>query len=140
MRGLEEVLKKAVADNASDIFIVAGGFLCYKVDGEIRPMDDFSKLTPADTEAFIDEIYKYSNRSKEHFMKDGDDDFSFAMENLARFRVNTYFQRGSQATVIRVVAFSIPDYHQLGIPDDIIELSKLQHGLIIISGTAGLHY
>ena len=137
MRGLEEVLKKAVADNASDIFIVAGGFLSYKVDGEIRSMDDFSKLTPADTEAFIDEIYKYSNRSKEHFMKDGDDDFSFAMENLARFRVNTYFQRGSQATVIRVVAFSIPDYNQLGIPDDIIELSKLQHGLIIISGTAG---
>ncbi len=59
------------------------------------------------------------------------------MENLARFRVNTYFQRGSQATVIRVVAFRIPDYKEMGIPEQIIELSKLQHGLIIISGTAG---
>lgn len=137
MRSLEEVLRRAVADSASDIFIVAGGFLSYKVDGEIRPMDEFAKLTPADTESFIDQIYAASNRSKEHFAKDGDDDFSFAMENLARFRVNTYFQRGSQAAVIRIVAFSIPDYREMGIPEDIIKLSKLQHGLIIISGTAG---
>lgn len=137
MTGLEEVLRKAVADGASDIFIVAGGCLSYKVDGEIRPMEESGRLLPADTEQFIDQIYEYAHRSKEHFMKEGDDDFSFAMENLARFRVNTYFQRGSQATVIRIVAFSIPDHREMGIPDDIIELSKLQHGLIIISGTAG---
>lgn len=137
MTGLEEVLRKAVADSASDIFIVAGGCLSYKVDGEIRPMEESVRLLPADTEQFIDQIYQYAHRSKEHFMKEGDDDFSFAMENLARFRVNTYFQRGSQATVIRIVAFSIPDHREMGIPDDIIELSKLQHGLIIISGTAG---
>lgn len=137
MTGLKEVLQKAVADSASDIFIVAGGCLSYKVDGEIRPMEESVRLLPADTEQFIDQIYEYAHRSKEHFMKDGDDDFSFAMENLARFRVNTYFQRGSQATVIRIVAFSIPDHREMGIPDDIIELSKLQHGLIIISGTAG---
>lgn len=137
MTGLEEVLRKAVADSASDIFIVAGGCLSYKVDGEIRPMEESVRLLPHDTEQFIDQIYEYAHRSKEHFMKEGDDDFSFAMENLARFRVNTYFQRGSQATVIRIVAFSIPDHREMGIPDDIIELSKLQHGLIIISGTAG---
>lgn len=137
MTGLEEVLRKAVADSASDIFIVAGGCLSYKVDGEIRPMEESVRLLPGDTEHFIDQIYEYAHRSKEHFMKEGDDDFSFAMENLARFRVNTYFQRGSQATVIRIVAFSIPDHREMGIPDDIIELSKLQHGLIIISGTAG---
>lgn len=137
MTGLEEVLIKAVADGASDIFIVAGGYLSYKVDGEIRPMDDSDKLSPAETTYFIDEIYSYAKRSKDHFLKTGDDDFSFAMKNLARFRVNTYMQRGSHATVIRVVAFSIPDYRQLGIPGSIIELSKMQHGLIIISGTAG---
>lgn len=137
MTGLVEVLKKAVIGGASDIFIIAGGFLSYKVDGEIRPMDETGKLVPEDTERYIDEIYECAHRSKKYFTEKGDDDFSFAIGKLARFRVNTYFQRGSQAAVIRVVAFSIPDYHDLGIPDDIIELSKLQHGLIIISGTAG---
>ena len=137
MMGLEEVLHKAVEEHASDIFIVAGGYLSYKVDGEIRPLSEEEKLTPAETESFIDEIYEYSNRSKQYFVNDGDDDFSFAMDGLARFRVNTYFQRGSQAAVIRVVAFSIPDYKELGIPEEVIQLSKLTHGLIIISGTAG---
>ena len=56
---------------------------------------------------------------------------------MARFRVNSYFQRGSQAAVIRVVSFRIPDYKELGIPEEVIALSKLQHGMIIISGTVG---
>lgn len=137
MAGLEEVLRKAVENSASDIFIVAGGYLSYKLAGEICPIDDSTKLTPADTEKLIDEIYRYADRSKDNFLKDGDDDFSFAIGQLARFRVNTYFQRGSQAAVIRIVAFSIPDYHRLGIPEEIIGLSHLLHGMIIISGTAG---
>ena len=137
MIGLETVLKRAVEDGASDIFIVAGGYISYKVDGEIRPMDESMRLTQMETAYFIDEIYSYSQRSKETFLKNGDDDFSFAIEELARFRVNTYLQRGSQAAVIRVVAFSIPDYKKLGIPEEVIALSKLQHGMVIISGTAG---
>lgn len=137
MPALEEILRKAVEAKASDIFIVAGGSLSYKVDGSIRPMYTEDKLLPADTEKLIDEIYVYANRSQEHFLKEGDDDFSFAIGELSRFRVNTYKQRGSLASVIRVVAFSIPDYRTLGIPESIIGLSRLQHGMIIISGTAG---
>ena len=137
MTSLEEVLSKAVKDSASDIFIVAGGYLSYKVDGEIRSMDESMKLTPTETSYFIDEIYSFAKRSKEYYLQQGDDDFSFAIEDLARFRVNSYFQRGSQAAVIRVVSFRIPDYKELGIPEEVIALSKLQHGMIIISGTAG---
>ena len=137
MAELEEVLRKAVDNKASDIFIVAGGYLSYKVNGEIKPISGAERMMPTDTARFIDTIYEYARRSKEMFLKNGDDDFSFAIEQLARFRVNTYFQRGSQAAVIRVVAFSIPDYHAMGIPEGIIELSHLLHGMIIISGTAG---
>jgi len=57
---------------------------------------------------------------KHIFLEEGDDDFSFAIEDLARFRVNSYFQRGSQAAVIRVVSFRIPDYRELGIPEEVI--------------------
>ena len=137
MTSLEEVLSKAVKDSASDIFIVAGGYLSYKVDGEIRSMDESMKLTPTETSYFIDEIYSFAKRPKEHYLQQGDDDFSFAIGKLARFRVNTYMQRGSQAAVIRVVAFDIPDYRELDIPDGIMELAELKHGMVIISGTAG---
>ena len=138
MERLVEILRKAVSDGASDIFIVAGGALSYKVDGEIRPMEaSTERLMPDDTKVLLDEIYECASREKTHFLEEGDDDFSFAIEDLARFRVNSYFQRGSQAAVIRVVSFRIPDYKELGIPEEVIALSKLQHGMIIISGTAG---
>ncbi len=137
MESLVEVLKKAVANGASDIFIIAGGSLSYKVDGEIRPVFEDRKLMPDDTARYIDEIYKYAKRPKEIFAKKGDDDFSFAIERVARFRANTYLQRGSQAAVIRVVAFSIPDYREMGIPKEVVQMARLKHGMIIISGTAG---
>lgn len=138
MAGLEEILRKSVEAGASDIFIVAGGPLSYKVSGEICPIDgNTTKLMPSDTEVYINEIYEIAKRSREMFLQDGDDDFSFAIGQLARFRVNAYHQRGSQAAVIRIVAFEIPDYRTMGIPDSVIELSNLMHGMIIISGTAG---
>ena len=126
MERLVEILRKAVSDGASDIFIVAGGALSYKVDGEIRPMEaSAERLMPDDTKVLLDEIYECASREKTHFLEEGDDDFSFAIEDLARFRVNSYFQRGSQAAVIRVVSFRIPDYKDLGIPEEVIALSKL---------------
>ena len=69
MTSLEEVLSKAVKDSASDIFIVAGGYLSYKVDGEIRSMDESMKLTPTETSYFIDEIYSFAKRSKEYYLQ-----------------------------------------------------------------------
>lgn len=138
MPNLEEILSKAVQNKASDIFIITGGVLSYKVAGNIQPVfEDGQKLMPDMTEAIIEEIYQSAHRDKSHFLNKGDDDFSFAIGHLARFRVNTYFQRGSQSCVIRIVAFDIPDYHEMGIPDSVIELSKVKHGMIIISGTAG---
>ena len=138
MYNLEELLKKAVEDRASDIFIIAGGMLSYKIDGEIKSIDsEGQKLLPNETSYFINEIYTYAKRDKERFMEEGDDDFSFAMGGLARFRVNAYMQRGSQAAVIRIVPFQIPDYKTLGIPESIINLSKITSGMVIISGTAG---
>ncbi len=138
MHSLEEILSKAVEKKASDIFIITGAALSYKLAGDIQNVfDDGEKLMPAMTEALIDEIYRTANRDKTHYMERGDDDFSFAIGHLARFRVNTYFQRGSQSCVIRIVAFDIPDYHDIGIPDSVMELAKVKHGMIIISGTAG---
>lgn len=67
----------------------------------------------------------------------GDDDFSFTKGGLARFRVNTFRQRGSMAAVIRIVQFEIPDYRDLQIPEEVMKVAKEQHGMVIFSGTAG---
>jgi twitching motility protein PilT len=73
----------------------------------------------------------------EHFIKTGDDDFSFAVPGLARFRVNAYRQRGSLAAVVRVVSFDIPDWRSLHIPESVMKLAEVEHGMILVTGTAG---
>lgn len=133
---LLEYLQRGVTDGASDIFIVAGGFMSYKIDGKILQMEQ-ARLLPQKTESLIREIYAMANRNIDDYLSQGDDDFSFAQPGLARFRVSAFRQRGSLAAVIRVVAFDIPDYKKLGISEEVMSVANLTHGLVLISGTAG---
>ena len=129
-------LKAAVGSEASDVFFVAGKPVCEKREGHIFPVSE-ARLMPADTEQLITGMYEAAGRSMEHFLRCGDDDFSFAVSGLARFRVNTYRQRGSMAAVIRVVSFDIPDWRQWHIPEAVMALAEQTSGMILVTGTAG---
>ncbi len=131
-----EYLEAAVAHGASDVFFVAGRSACEKREGTIRPMEG-ERLMPADTEEIITQMYRAAERSMEHFLTRGDDDFSFAVRGLARFRVNTYRQRGSMAAVVRVVPFDIPNWQERGIPERVMALAEQTSGMILVTGTAG---
>ena len=93
---------------------------------------------PADTEQLIREIYHLANnRNFQRFLDQGDDDFSFAIPGLSRFRVNTYRQRGSLAAVIRMIAFELPDPRQLNIPEEVMEAADFTKGMVLVTGPAG---
>lgn len=136
MADLLEYLKKATLDGGSDIFFISGAQVSYKLDGVLVPMEN-GRLMPNQAEELLTGIYELAERDIAPFMKSGDDDFSFAVPGMARFRVNAYRQRGSLAAVIRVVPFSIPDYRALHIPEQIMELSQLGSGLVLFTGVAG---
>lgn len=132
---LMDYVTTATQRGAADLFILAGAPCCIRLGRELMPLDD-RKLMPDDTKALITEIYALANREMDAYYRTWDDDFSFAVAGLARFRVNTYRQRGSMAAVIRVVSFSIPDWKELRIPEQVIELSKLRSGMVLVTGTA----
>ena len=136
MAGLTEYLNRAVSGGASDLFIVAGGPVCAKEDKRLVPISE-DRVFPQQTEELIREVYVLANRPIDRFLREGDDDFSFSVPGLARFRVNVYRQRGSMSAVIRVVAFDIPDYRSMGIPEEVIKLAQVQHGMVLVTGTAG---
>lgn len=136
MADLSTYLSRAAKENASDLFLVPGAPVSYKLDGQLLPMDA-QKLTPQQSELLIDQLYQLAERSPDTFKTTGDDDFSFSIPGLSRFRVNTYRQRGSLAAVIRVVAFSIPDWQGLSIPEQVMDLSRITNGMILVTGTAG---
>ncbi|MEF9946164.1 MAG: PilT/PilU family type 4a pilus ATPase [Lachnospiraceae bacterium] len=132
-----DLLKKAASDNASDVFLIAGLPLSCRVNGVLRRECE-DKLLPNDTENMITQIYHLAdNRPMEHLLVSGDDDFSFAIKGLSRFRVNTYKQRGSLAAVIRIITFTLPNPGDLGIPDTVIGLSNCNKGLVLVTGPAG---
>lgn len=136
MKKVRQYLEKAVHDRASDLFIIAGGPVSYKVDGNIRNLSE-EKVFPDETASLIQGIYQLADRPMDLYLERGDDDYSFASAGLARFRVNAYKQRGSMAAVIRIVQFDIPSCQELSIPDEIMKIANQQHGMVIISGTAG---
>ncbi len=131
-----EFLERAVADAASDLFILAGSPVLEKKDRHIVTLTN-RQMLPEETKQLIVQIYSMANRDMEAYEKTGDDDFSFAIPGLARFRVNAYRQRGSLAAVIRVVAFDIPDWNEMQISEEVMKLAKLSDGLILVTGTAG---
>lgn len=131
-----DFLKKAVTDEASDIFFLAGSPATEKVDGHIVPLAE-ERLLPDNTRELIGQVYELAKRPTAHFEATGDDDFSFAVPGVARFRVNAYRQRGSWAAVIRIVSFHIPDWRKLNIPEEVIKLSEVSSGMILVTGTAG---
>lgn len=136
MEKLMDYLTRVACDGASDLFIVPGGAVSMKLDGQLTPIG-VEKIMPTQGESLIREIYHMAGRDMEEYLRTGDDDFSFSVPGLARFRVNTYRQRGSCAAVIRVVAFSIPDWRQVGIPESVMSLAELTSGMVLVTGTAG---
>lgn len=133
---LLDYLTEAAHSGASDLFLVTGAPVSVKVEGVLRPLEE-ERIVPSRGEALVKELYTLAQRSATAFLQTGDDDFSFSVAGLARFRVNTYRQRGSVAAVIRVVAFSIPDYRTLNIPSEVISLADYTSGMVLVTGTAG---
>lgn len=131
------LLTKAAGDKASDVFLIAGLPLTCRVDGVLRRENE-TRLLPDDTRDLITQIYNLAGkRPMDRLEQKGDDDFSFAINGVSRFRVNTYRQRGSLAAVIRVIHFQLPDPATLGIPESIIKLGQLGKGLVLVTGPAG---
>lgn len=131
-----ELLRNAVAHQASDVFFVAGKPACEKLEGHLHQLSE-ERLLPQDTERILEGIYREANRDISSFLQKGDDDFSFAIPGLARFRVNTYRQRGSMAAVIRLVSFDIPDWQAFHLPPQVMTLADITSGMVLVTGTAG---
>ena len=129
-------LRRAVEDQASDIFIIAGGPLSEKLDGHMRPIGE-ERLLPPKTKELVTQIYALAERPMDDYLAEGDDDFAFAIPGLARFRVNAYRQRGSLAAVVRIVSFNIPDWEKIHIPQRVMDLASMTGGIILMTGTAG---
>ena len=134
---LEDFLRLILERKGSDIYIVPGAKVMAKVNDQLEALSE-NKLKLAECEDLIRQIYcKADSRSMERLTRDGDDDFSFGLASMGRFRCNAFRQRGTLAAVLRVVPFALPDAKALHIPDAVLNLSARKRGMALVTGPAG---
>lgn len=131
-----EILTKAAAEHAADIFIVSGAVLSYKADGKLFRMGE-TPLSPEDTKALVVQIFRLAKFDvSEDSIPEREKDFSLSVAGVGRFRANIYKQRSSWSAVLRYVPFELPDPVRLGIPEQVMQLSESRSGIVLITGVA----
>jgi twitching motility protein PilT len=132
---IEDILREAKDNGASDVHVTVGLPPKMRLNGKLVPMENFNKMLPPDTLAIAQEIM--SEKQLEKLEENGQHDMSFSIRGVGRYRLNVFKQRGSVAMAFRVVASEIPSIESLGIPEGVSELYKKKRGLVLVTGPTG---
>jgi twitching motility protein PilT len=132
---IDHLLAELWERKASDLLLTVGAPPLLRIDGALVPMQGASVLKPEDTELLVNNVL--SDDMRVRFQKEKEIDFSFNWRSVARFRGNAFFQRGSVSLAVRAIPFAIPSFAELGLPSITEKLTKLPHGLILVTGPTG---
>jgi twitching motility protein PilT len=111
---LRALLEEMIEKEASDLHITAGERPKLRVDGDMTDSSAPEILTAKDTLQLAYSVL--TENQKKRFETEDELDFSFGIQNLARFRGNVFKQRGCVAMVIRMIPFNVRTFQELGLP------------------------
>ncbi len=132
---IKDVLKAMVQLRSSDLFLKVGSPPRVRVDGAVRQLGTVSMSADDMRDAFM---LILGEHARETFKKNHEADAAYEDEDIGRFRVNAFMQRGNIGIVMRHVKGDIPSFKDLGLPVDTFErLSLLKRGLILVTGITG---
>ena len=132
---LRALLVEMIEREASDLHITAGERAKLRIDGEMANASAEEVLTPKDTLHLVYSVL--TENQKKRFELEDELDFSFGIENLARFRGNVFKQRGCVAMVLRMIPFSVRTLDELRLPPIANKLMERPRGLILVTGPTG---
>src|SRR5438045_3377758 len=128
------------AEGVSDLLFISGKPPLVEVHGRLSdfPIDTpESVLNPALIEEIAGHIMNGSERLRLEFSSTGSCDCSYAVENLARFRVNIFKQNGRHAIVMRKLPSEVPTVDRLALPPIFREIIKEKGGIVVLTGGNG---
>ena len=135
MFNLRSLLEEMIEKGASDLHLTAGERPKLRVDGDIVSASVEEVLSPKDTLSLAYSVL--TENQKKRFELEDELDFSFGIQNLARFRGNVFKQRGCVAMVLRMIPFNILTFDDLGLPAIVGQLADRPRGLILVTGPTG---
>lgn len=131
---LNQLLKAVVDQNASDLHLVTGSVPCLRVNGRIVRIKS-EKLSPIEVKEMCYSLL--SDKQKAVFEEQKELDFSFGVKKMARFRCNLSYHMGTVSGVFRKIAHKIPSFEALSVPATVRELTKVNNGLVLVTGATG---
>lgn len=132
---IDALLKKAVDYGASDIHLKVGSAPIVRIEGELRRLDGYDPLRPADTLGYAEAMF--TEKSANDFKETGSTDFAYGRHELGRFRATAFRQRGSVSLVLRRVVPGSKSFSELGLPKEIEKIAAAKSGLVLITGPSG---
>jgi twitching motility protein PilT len=132
---INDLLRIAIENDASDLHIKVGSPPILRIAGELAPLPSEERITKQDAMNIAFSVM--SPAQKEVFTKKNELDTAYSVPGLGRFRCNIFVQRGTIGLVLRVIMKNIPSMEELHLPDVLKKLALEERGLILVTGTTG---
>ncbi len=132
---LDRLLRRMVAEGASDLHLSGGQRPRWRIDGEMHEIADAAPLSSREAHELLEPVME--DRHKKQFDEDNDVDFAYALAGVARFRVNVFRDKGGIGSVMRQIPAKILTFEQLGLPLIAKTLCEHPKGLVLVTGPTG---
>ena len=132
---IDELLRTACENKASDLHLKVGNHPYVRVDGTLRPLKEYSRISSEDMVGMA--FSMMTNRQKQKFKENAEMDMAHGVAGLGRFRVNIFQQRGNVGMVLRVIPTKIRTLEELYLPRVIEKICQESRGMILVTGTTG---
>ncbi|MEO1368219.1 MAG: PilT/PilU family type 4a pilus ATPase [Acidobacteriota bacterium] len=125
--------------NISDLNLSSGRPPQVEVDGKLKGVEikGLPELTPYHTEAIAMGLMRGERKHLDDLGRRGSVDLSYAIPGVTRFRVNIFYQRGTLASVLRVIPQGVPSLTDLKLPDELRKVGQLKNGIVLVTGPTG---
>jgi twitching motility protein PilT len=134
---LNDLLLGAVQAGATDVHLKLGRPPILRRDGALVPVENWNALTPADLESVLATVTAVNRQKEADFRATGELDIAYTSNDLTRYRVNGFLQRGAISFAFRIIPKEIPDFEQLRMPKGVQRLAGEHRGLVLVTGATG---
>src|SRR6266498_335442 len=134
---LNPLLRNAVEFGASDVHLKIGQPPILRRDGSLAPMEGVPPFTEEDLRSVLEVVAAIAPHKLQAFEETGDLDIAYQSEDLPRFRVNAFRQRGATSFAFRVIPKNVPSFEQLSLPPGVQKLADEHRGLVLVTGATG---
>jgi twitching motility protein PilU len=134
VRLTQNLLRKMVEKDGSDLFITSGFPPAIKVDGTIHKATD-APLTPEQSAMMVRSIM--NDKQVKEFDATKECNFAIAPQGIGRFRVSAFIQQGMVGAVLRTITTEIPTLEELDLPPILKDVVMNKRGLVIVVGGTG---